>query len=66
MRHPAPVVAGAYRGCRSGCLRRHDALPAGRGKHRTPLRHATFRRLWLGKTLSGFGGQFGGFAVVFY
>ncbi|MEV0715871.1 MFS transporter [Asanoa sp. NPDC050611] len=31
-----------------------------------PLRHATFRRLWLGKTLSGFGGQFGGFAVVFY
>ncbi|GAA1891986.1 MFS transporter [Asanoa iriomotensis] len=31
-----------------------------------PLReHATFRRLWLGSTLSGFGGQFGGFAVVF-
>ena len=32
-----------------------------------PLRdHPTFRRLWLGRTLSGFGGQFGGFAVVFY
>jgi MFS family permease len=32
-----------------------------------PLRdHPTFRRLWLGTTLSGFGGQFGGFAVVFY
>ncbi|HTF12079.1 MAG TPA: MFS transporter [Asanoa sp.] len=32
-----------------------------------PLRvHPTFRRLWLGSTLSGFGGQFGGFAVVFY
>ena len=32
-----------------------------------PLReHPTFRRLWLGSTLSGFGGQFGGFAVVYY
>ncbi|GIF77152.1 MFS transporter [Asanoa siamensis] len=32
-----------------------------------PLRdHRAFRRLWIGTTLSGFGGQFGGFAVVFF
>ncbi|GID29585.1 MFS transporter [Paractinoplanes brasiliensis] len=32
-----------------------------------PLReNRTFRRLWLGTTASGFGGQFGAFAVVFY
>ncbi|MBL7258301.1 MFS transporter [Paractinoplanes lichenicola] len=32
-----------------------------------PLReNSTFRRLWLGTTASGFGGQFGAFAVVFY
>ncbi len=32
-----------------------------------PLRESrTFRRLWLGTTASGFGGQLGGFAVVFY
>ena len=32
-----------------------------------PLReNPTFRRLWLGTTASGFGGQFGAFAVVFY
>ncbi|WP_250038003.1 MFS transporter [Paractinoplanes maris] len=32
-----------------------------------PLReNRTFRRLWLGTTASGFGGQFGVFAVVFY
>jgi predicted MFS family arabinose efflux permease len=33
----------------------------------SPLRaHPAFRRLWLGTTLSGFGGQFGGFAVTYY
>jgi MFS family permease len=32
-----------------------------------PLReNSTFRRLWLGTTASGFGGQFGQFAVVYY
>ncbi len=32
-----------------------------------PLReNSTFRRLWLGSTASGFGGQFGVFAVLFY
>ncbi|WP_433360872.1 MFS transporter [Actinoplanes sp. CA-142083] len=32
-----------------------------------PLReNPTFRRLWLGSTASGFGGQFGAFAVVYY
>jgi MFS family permease len=32
-----------------------------------PLReNRTFRRLWLGTTASGFGGQFGKFAVVYY
>ncbi|GAB2566992.1 MFS transporter [Paractinoplanes abujensis] len=32
-----------------------------------PLReNRTFRRLWLGTTASGFGGQFGAFAVLFY
>jgi len=32
-----------------------------------PLReNRTFRRLWLGTTASGLGGQFGAFAVVFY
>ncbi|MCO8271138.1 MFS transporter [Actinoplanes sp. TRM 88003] len=32
-----------------------------------PLReNPTFRRLWLGTTASGFGGQFGAFAVIFY
>ncbi|MBU2668444.1 MFS transporter [Actinoplanes bogorensis] len=32
-----------------------------------PLReNRTFRRLWLGTTASGFGGQFGTFAVLFY
>jgi predicted MFS family arabinose efflux permease len=32
-----------------------------------PLReNRTFRRFWLGDTASGFGGQFGSFAVVFY
>lgn len=32
-----------------------------------PLReNRTFRRLWLGTTASGFGGQFGAFAVVYY
>ncbi|MCY1138373.1 MFS transporter [Actinoplanes sp. Pm04-4] len=32
-----------------------------------PLReNRTFRRLWLGTTASGFGGQFGVFAVMFY
>ncbi|MGX6600757.1 MFS transporter [Micromonosporaceae bacterium Da 78-11] len=32
-----------------------------------PLReNPTFRRFWLGNTASGFGGQFGAFAVVFY
>ena len=32
-----------------------------------PLRgNRTFRRLWLGTTASGFGGQFGSFAVTFY
>jgi MFS family permease len=32
-----------------------------------PLReNRTFRRLWLGTTASGFGGQFGQFAVVYY
>ena len=32
-----------------------------------PLRESpVFRRLWLGTTASGFGGQFGTFAVVFY
>ncbi|GAA3334742.1 MFS transporter [Amorphoplanes nipponensis] len=32
-----------------------------------PLRrHPTFRRLWLGTTASGFGSQFGAFAVVYY
>jgi MFS family permease len=32
-----------------------------------PLReHPTFRRLWLGTTVSGFGGQMGSFAVIYY
>jgi transmembrane secretion effector len=32
-----------------------------------PLRESpVFRRFWLGSTASGFGGQFGAFAVVFY
>ncbi|MEV4347587.1 MFS transporter [Actinoplanes sp. NPDC049596] len=32
-----------------------------------PLReNRTFRRLWLGTTASGFGGQFGSFAVIYY
>jgi MFS family permease len=31
-----------------------------------PLRQRTFRRLWLGTTASGFGSQFGAFAVVYY
>jgi predicted MFS family arabinose efflux permease len=32
-----------------------------------PLReNRIFRRLWLGTTASGFGGQFGAFAIVFY
>jgi MFS family permease len=32
-----------------------------------PLReNRAFRRLWLGTTASGFGGQLGGFAVVYY
>ena len=32
-----------------------------------PLRESRpFRRLWLGTTASGFGGQLGGFAVVYY
>lgn len=32
-----------------------------------PLReNRTFRRLWLGSTASGFGSQFGAFAVVYY
>ena len=32
-----------------------------------PLReNRTFRRLWLGTTASGFGGQFGQFAVLYY
>lgn len=32
-----------------------------------PLReHPTFRRLWLGTTASGFGGQLGSFAVTFH
>ncbi|NMO52815.1 MFS transporter [Actinoplanes sp. TBRC 11911] len=32
-----------------------------------PLRSSsTFRRLWLGTTASGLGGQFGSFAVIFY
>ncbi|GAA2628305.1 MFS transporter [Paractinoplanes durhamensis] len=32
-----------------------------------PLReNRTFRRLWIGSTASGFGGQFGGFAAVYY
>lgn len=32
-----------------------------------PLReNRTFRRLWLGTTASGFGGQLGAFAVIFY
>ena len=33
----------------------------------SPLRdNRTFRRLWLGTTASGFGGQFGSFAVIYY
>ncbi|SNY71816.1 MFS transporter [Paractinoplanes atraurantiacus] len=33
----------------------------------SPLReNRTFRRLWLGTTASGFGGQFGSFAIVYY
>ncbi|GAA0487684.1 MFS transporter [Paractinoplanes deccanensis] len=33
----------------------------------SPLReNRTFRRLWLGTTASGFGGQFGSFATVYY
>ncbi|MEU8818623.1 MFS transporter [Actinoplanes sp. NPDC048796] len=33
----------------------------------SPLReNRTFRRLWLGTTASGFGGQFGSFAVLYY
>ncbi|MER7009248.1 MFS transporter, partial [Dactylosporangium sp. NPDC000555] len=32
-----------------------------------PLReHPPFRRLWLGSTASGIGGQFGAFAVTYY
>ncbi len=32
-----------------------------------PLRgNRTFRRLWIGTTASGFGGQFGAFAAIFY
>ena len=31
-----------------------------------PLRQRTFRRLWLGNTASGLGGQLGAFAVVYY